>query len=75
MPTPKPIRDPRIGANWAMFIAWLSSVVAAVAMPSANSATASGSSIAKSEPNASSKTIAVAIRPKISPGLPVGESS
>ena len=67
--------EPRIGANWAMLSPWLSSVVAAEAMPSANSATPSGNNMAKNDPKASTRTIAVAMSPKTSPGLPLGASS
>ena len=70
MPTPSPMSEPRMGANVAILSPWLSSAVVAVAIPRAKSATPSGRSIAKNEPNASTSTIAVAIRPKSSPGLP-----
>ena len=66
MPTPSPMREPRIGANVAMASTWLNRSPPASAMPSAKSATPSGSSMAKNEPKASTSTMAVAMRPKTS---------
>ena len=75
MPTPRPMSEPRMGANWAIESPWLSSVVVPEAMPMAKSATPRGRSMAHSEPKAKKSTTAVASRPKPSSGEPLGELS
>ena len=63
MPTPRPIRAPRIGAKSTTLMAWVSGVIASSPPPTPAMAVTSGSSMASTEPNAMNSTTAAASRP------------
>src|SRR6266581_4264724 len=65
MPTPRPIRAPRIGAKSTTFMAWVSGVIAISPPPTPAMAVTSGSSIARREPNAMNSTTAAASTPTV----------
>jgi len=63
MPTPRPMNAAMIGAVLGTSMPCVSRSIAKIALPSARTAEISGMAIATNEPNASSMTIAAAMRP------------
>jgi hypothetical protein len=66
MPTPSPTSAPRVGANPATLITWLSRLTVSSPPPTPAAAVKIGSSIEKREPKARKSTIAAAPMPTAS---------